>query len=146
MGCPAASFYDYGSNTCKSCPNGTTFDPATHLCVFKKFNSNPGEETNNYCCGPLPTEPGLETCPKDAPYFNGQACVACRLPAYFNIQALTCSLCTDNQQFSTKKQKCVDKKYLEPRYNSSVGDNANNYYGTPEKVDPDYEVVKPCPK
>lgn len=63
IGCPNSSFFDFSKKTCQTCPINTVFDPATHLCVYKKFNSNINTNSTNYCCGTLPNDPNASTCP-----------------------------------------------------------------------------------
>ncbi len=76
-----------------TCPNGTTFDSSTHLCIYKKYNSNINSNSKNYCCGTLLSDTNAETCPSETPFFNGKQCIGCQLPAYFSITTLSCSLC-----------------------------------------------------
>lgn len=63
IGCPKSSFFDFLIMKCQTCPSGTVFDSTTHLCVNKKLNSNINANSTNYCCGALPHDPNVETCP-----------------------------------------------------------------------------------
>lgn len=135
IGCPDASFFDFGSLICKVCPNGTIFDKNTHLCVYQKFNTYVDKDSKNYCCGVLANDTTVQTCPKETPFFNGKQCVACQMPAYFSIQTLSCSLCPEGQGFSLVQYKCIDSKYLQPVYTTVMSPDLQNYFGTPPKYD-----------
>lgn len=145
IGCPAFSFFDYGSMICKICPPNTIFDPSTHLCVYKKYNSFISQDSKNYCCGTLAFDPTADVCPRDRPFFNGKECIACALPAYYNIQTLICSLCPEGQGFSLAQGACIDKRFFQTVYTTVISSNVQNYYGTPPKTDPAYQNVTACP-
>lgn len=139
------SFFDFSTSSCKTCPTNTLFDPITHLCTYKKFNTFVDPNIKNYCCGVLATDPNAQTCPKETPFFNGRECIGCQLPAYFSLQTLSCILCPDGQGFSLVQGKCIASKYLQTVYTSLVSPQVQNYLGTPPKVDPAFEKVAPCP-
>jgi hypothetical protein len=57
VGCSNLEFFDFGTMGCLTCQTNTVFDPSTHLCVYKKYNSNVNTNNTNYCCGTLPYDP-----------------------------------------------------------------------------------------
>ena len=64
IGCPTPSFFDFTDSLCKTCPENTTFDSNSHMCLYKKYNYNAANGVNNYCCGILINDPKADTCPK----------------------------------------------------------------------------------
>lgn len=87
---------------------------------------------NNYI-GSIPNfNNQLATCPNDAPFFNGNTCIACPLPNYVDFTTMTCKTCNTNYQFNTYNRQCVVSTpmfYTDP--------NASNIF-----YNGDYNVVK----
>jgi hypothetical protein len=46
-------------------------------------------------------------CPVSAPYWNGQACVACSLPQYWNLAINQCVYCPIGQNFYPTTNQCL---------------------------------------
>ena len=57
---------------------------------------------------------------------------------------MNCDFCPDGKGFSFKSQGCVDSKYLAPFYKSNLGEENQNYYGTPPKINEAYENILLC--
>ena len=46
-------------------------------------------------------------CPLDKPKFDGNKCVACVLPSFWNITAMDCDVCKFGRTFDPDKLACV---------------------------------------
>jgi hypothetical protein len=105
--CPAGSFwseeskscgtcaeneeYDTELKACVACPAGFTFNPDTHKCVRHDFATG----TMDICVD------------DEAPYFNGEKCVSCRLPNFWNEEEKQCEKCPDDFFYNSTVGKCV---------------------------------------
>ena len=77
--------YDQSSQKCSACPNGTYFQVATHDCV---------EATDGHCSGGrYENRDGVCVCPPASPFWNGEACIDCFEPSYFDFNVLSCRQC-----------------------------------------------------
>jgi hypothetical protein len=45
-------------------------------------------------------------CPTATPFWNGQACVACYLPQYWNNTDNKCEFCTSGQNYDISVNQC----------------------------------------
>jgi hypothetical protein len=63
---------------CVTCPVGSTFNQYLYACQVIKI---------------------IKTCPTTAPFFDGEKCVACYLPKYWNHVSNACEYCPDNLNF-----------------------------------------------
>lgn len=70
--CPLNRHYDVGKKQCISCPQDYKFDLASYTCIkVEVFPSTP-------------------TCPDDRPFYNGEKCVTCYLPRYWDYTDNKC--------------------------------------------------------
>ena len=58
---------------------------------------------------PATTDKKILGCPVDKPFSNGQQCVACEMPKFFNFQTNQCELCATDLSFDLNFRKCVAK-------------------------------------
>lgn len=56
MSCPTGTMYDASSGQCVVCPGGMYYNASIQACQ----------------------------CPVEYPHFNGQQCIACNYPSYWN--------------------------------------------------------------
>ena len=123
-----------------SCPAGTVFDSASQSCKRQSllFNSNIVKNANYLGTAPLQTQ-GLPFCPEDKPFFNGNSCISCALPMYFNFTSNTCMSCAIGSAFSNTAHSCTGKSF----FLSNLGNNTN-YIGSPLSPLP-YDSIMTCP-
>ena len=64
----------------------------------------------------------LDSCATIAPYFNGEVCIACNLPSYFNFQTSKCQNCSPLQTFNTGNRQCqfVNQNFVTNLNNSNI--------------------------
>lgn len=68
-------------------------------------NSNP--TAVNYA-GQQPSSTSLlETCPSSTPFFNGNSCIACESPYYFDYASNSCKVCEDKFTFDVSSRTCI---------------------------------------
>ena len=69
----------------------------------------------------------IETCDSNAPYFNGDSCIACNLPSYFNFKTFNCDSCPVDQTFNIQNRLCEfkDQKYISDMSNPNIYYNGN---------------------
>jgi hypothetical protein len=72
LSCPAGTNYDTSMKTCLTCPAGYTYNSVSFLCTATSTN------------------PPVGGCPSNAPFWNGQQCVTCYLPQYWNYNTNNC--------------------------------------------------------
>lgn len=123
---------------CASCPSGSSLNQSIHQCdtsngetVLK--NSNPLFLNNSI--GSVNKIDNLTTCPSTAPYFNGNDCISCQLPSYFDFSNSVCLTCGVGYQFDVSSKICMPlNNSVSPQYpqlNSNLSPGTNNYVGTP---------------
>ena len=87
-----------GESECSACPEGTLFDQDGETC--KKLEdfceSNRVVNVQTRKC----------ECPKEKPFDNGNECVTCYLPRYWNHDTKSCENCALNHVYSTTSKKC----------------------------------------
>lgn len=80
---PATPYFDISAKRCIACQSGQSIDPNTTNCGYPLRNSNytygPNFNNSNSLYPPDPL-PNRTSCPKEAPFFNGQICVPCAMP------------------------------------------------------------------
>ena len=142
IACPL--IYDVSLQNCSACPAGSVFNYSIHQCAYNSGvtvlkNSYPGQ--NNYIGVQPQFDPKLTSCPASAPFFDGQACVACAPPSYFDYSNSLCLNCHSGLVFSTATQKCASNNSLlppPPVFNSNIGPSSLNYVGIPSAPNPAY--------
>lgn len=78
-------YYDTTSKICVACAQGSYFSEVTHSC--KKIV---GEQCTG---GRYESSDGICLCRLDTPLFDGQACLACFTPSYFDVASRKCLSC-----------------------------------------------------
>lgn len=139
IACASGQIYDISFKKCQSCQTGTVYDSVSHSCNKQSvlFNSNLAKNANYLGTAPTQT-PGLSFCPDDKPYFNGNSCISCALPLYFNFASNTCIACAIGSAFSNTAQSCTGKSF----FLSNLGNNSN-YIGSPLSPLP-YDSIMTC--
>jgi hypothetical protein len=66
-------------------------------------------------------------CPSISPFFNGQTCISCPLPYYFNFQSNNCEVCAAEMKFDVNLKQCVQLSTNQMNNNMAA---MNNYMGT----------------
>lgn len=46
-------------------------------------------------------------CPSTTPFFNGEICVACALPKFWNYDDLKCESCPADQHYDINRKACL---------------------------------------
>jgi hypothetical protein len=86
--CPAGTNYDIEVNQCVVCQSGYTYDYTIFKCV---------QQSNNGTSG---------SCPSNT-FWNGQTCVTCFLPNYWNIDTQKCETCSVGLNYDVTVKQCV---------------------------------------
>lgn len=110
--CPENQFYDINRLACVKCPDGTVlsgykclrcpdgtfYDVNTKKCVSleRKCTSNMIWNTASNNC----------TCPSNLPFFDGNTCVSCYLPKYWNLETKSCDECLIGQFYNIHTYRC----------------------------------------
>jgi hypothetical protein len=87
--CPSGSYYNTTLLQCLTCPAGYTFDFSRYLCVSSTTN---GSTTN---------------CPLNSQFWNGQSCITCNLPNYWNYNSNSCVSCPVGTNYDTFQKLCL---------------------------------------
>lgn len=136
ISCPI--LYNVAAKTCASCPSGSSLNSKIHQCdtssgetIIK--NSNP---SGFNFIGKLPqTIDDLSSCPPSAPYFNGNLCINCELPNYFDYTNSVCLTCGNGLEFDANAKICKPfNNSVNPqisKLNSNLASNVLNYAGAP---------------
>lgn len=88
--------FDASLKSCVACPPGSSYNQTIHQC-----DTSSGETVlkNSYGGAPNsigtipPTVNNLTTCPQTSPFFDGQQCVNCQLPNFFDFNTKVCQAC-----------------------------------------------------
>lgn len=92
--CPEGQNYDIGQKECVACPDG--YDEELFACV-KVQTVTPKTAVES-------TE--VPECPSSAPFWDGNKCVACYLPKYWNYSTRTCNNCPSGTNYDIVMKKC----------------------------------------
>jgi hypothetical protein len=138
ISCPI--LYNVAAKKCASCPSGSSLNQNIHQCdtssgetIIKNSNSAASNFIGNV---PNPIA-NLSSCPNDSPYFDGNQCIACAIPNYFDYSNSVCLTCGYGLQFDLTSKICkppnnsVNPQF--PKLNSNLASNVVNYAGTPPK-------------
>jgi hypothetical protein len=87
------------SYTCEACPEGTAFKAETRTCVSYALYC-PESFTYN-------KDTGKCVCGSKAPFFNGEKCVSCYLPQYWDHNTRECKSCPDLKFYDVNAKQCV---------------------------------------
>jgi hypothetical protein len=120
--------YDVAEKECKSCSAGCSIDGG-------RFNSDTSVENH---VGDAEREMEALFCPKDEPFFNGQHCISCNLPLYFNFPSNSCQSCPLDTGFDLKTKQCISNTFF-----LSFPGLLENYIGGPFSP-PAFSTIKKC--
>lgn len=144
IACSLPNYFDLNQLLCLTCPDTLAFDISTKSCSAVKkvnFNSNIPSSVQNYIGTPPSSNNAISTCSSDSPFFNGNNCLSCMLPSYFDFNTLQCKTCQPNYIFSNSKKTCeVDSTKV---YYISLTAK-NNYIGNPPNT-PSDTLTSVCP-
>ena len=88
--------FDLSQSKCIQCPSLFAFDPSTHACI--PTECAPGQIYN--------AEDGGCSCPPESPYFDGEACITCYLPKFWNTEKMACDVCESGSIYNLDTQSC----------------------------------------
>lgn len=89
--CSSGLYYNVNTRKCQTCPNGTIFDLNKYQCVWSGgSNTTATVNTNNVATTTSTTSSTNGNCPSTAPFWNGNTCVSCYLPQYWNHDTKKC--------------------------------------------------------
>lgn len=109
ISCPPPNIlFNQTSQTCTSCPAGSSYSPTAASCVPSPPNAFNLVGANDSYIGPTPVPlPNDIPCPPTQPFYNGTACISC--PAsdpLYNISSRTCTRCPPNTEFIITSHSC----------------------------------------
>ena len=89
--CPDKLHYNSTLKKCISCPDGYYYDESQDICTIDKSCSIDGQvfdDKLNRC-----------VCASTTPFFDGEKCMSCYLPKYWNFSERRCMECPEDQYF-----------------------------------------------
>ena len=92
--CPSGQHYDVAARRCLACPNNQVFNFTSYTCVTAITSTNTTSSSNG-------------NCPSTAPFWDGNNCVTCYLPNYWNHDTNRCESCPSGQHYDVSEKKCL---------------------------------------
>ena len=86
---------------CSGCPDGTIFNSSLHVCQIKTDKNCSGNQIYN-------EKSKLCECPPGLSYFDGEICVGCFIPQFWNSKNKKCQTCPSGNYYSLKNESCVN--------------------------------------
>ena len=120
-------YFSFLSNTCEQCKNDGIFDPISKACITSSFFLSNLTGVENFIGSPLSPLPydNIKTCPSTTPFSNGQLCLSCLLPDFFNFEQMACQSCPKDYNFDTKTHSCISTNVNAITINSNLVGNRN---------------------
>ena len=107
--CPQNTpYFDVSSRLCVACGVNSTFSLEKRQCLNSTNGTNATNATNQTC----PTSQIFNNntraceCPSFQPFYNGQACLSCYLPNFWNSTNLSCQSCPNGSIYNITIQSC----------------------------------------
>lgn len=91
--------FDAQNQQCTSCPKSTYFSEKSHSC--EKENPDSGCSGGQY-----ENIDGVCLCRPEKPFWNGQQCIECFAPKYFDFYEMKCFSCGEGKFYSSKDRTC----------------------------------------
>ena len=114
MTCYLPKYWNHSTLSCESCPSGQNYDISVKKCVVCPaghiFN------TTTYVCSLIATTSSNSTTVTTTTtvtscgsghFWNGQTCIACYLPKYWNHTSLSCESCPSGQNYDVSIKRCT---------------------------------------
>ena len=104
--CILPAYFNFDTFKCEVCRETQKFSEVAKKCVEEKFletqyKSNLNDAKNYHGEAPEISKDyvSIVECPKDNPFFNGEICLKCELPNYFNFDKMKCQSCPKGEIF-----------------------------------------------
>ena len=81
----------------------------------------------------------MQKCPENKPYSNGNSCVECSLPKFWNFQDNKCEICSEQKSFDPKSKTCQSISTIKMNNNMLT---LNNFIGQIPDFNPNLST---CP-
>ena len=109
--CPSGTNYDISIKECTTCEGGK-FDFSTYKCIASAVQPHSSKpiSVNPVPVGPTTVPVNVKPsgeCPSNTPFWDGEKCVSCYLPKYWNHDNNDCESCPSGTNYDVSIKKCL---------------------------------------